>query len=385
MRIAILTSGRFHLCDLARELDALGHDVLFYSCLPRRRSRQFGLPDHCARSMWPWVAPAFALMRATYGTSFQTWGERVLARAIRLLALRQIEPCDVFIGLSGISFKAALLAREKYGATIWIERGSRHILSQRQILNSMSTSRTNANSVSTFAVKQELADYEVADRIAIPARHVEQSFLENGISASKLFVNPYGVDLQMFAATSAPSPDPPTILMVGAWSLRKGCDVLVKAWQTLKNVRLIHVGPVYDLPLPSDPGFEHFHAVPQERLRDFYGKAHVFVLASREEGMATVQLQALACGLHLVCSDRTGGEDLKQFLEDPDLISVVPSEQPGALAEKLSLALERSRRFAGIRDFLRAARSKLSWSAYGQRYSDALTQSFPGTVRPNNG
>ena len=31
LRIAIATGGRFHVLDLARELDALGHEVRFYS------------------------------------------------------------------------------------------------------------------------------------------------------------------------------------------------------------------------------------------------------------------------------------------------------------------------------------------------------------------
>ena len=375
MRIAILTSGRFHLCDLARELDALGHDVLFYSCLPRGQSRQFGLPDHCARSMWPSVAPAFMLMRATYGTSFQTWGERALAGAIRLLASRKIEPCDVFIGLSGLSYDAAMVARDRFGAEIWIERGSRHILSQRRILDQIDTG-TRRSAVSDFAVRQELADYRIANRVAVPSRHVARSFLEEGFDAKKLFVDPYGVDLKMFPATPAPPRDPPTLLMVGAWSKRKGCDVLSEAWRLLPNVHLIHVGKVLDLALPVSDRFHHFDAVPQASLTNFYAKAHVFVLASREEGLATVQLQALASGLRLVCTDRTGGEDLKSVLPDPSIVTVVPSDDAAGLAAALESSLSLARCNFGVRDHLGTARENLSWAAYARRYSDELTASF---------
>jgi hypothetical protein len=41
MRIAILTSGRFHACDLARELAKHEHDVRFYSLVPPSRTRRF--------------------------------------------------------------------------------------------------------------------------------------------------------------------------------------------------------------------------------------------------------------------------------------------------------------------------------------------------------
>ena len=52
MKIAIATTGRFHVLDLARELSHLGHDVAFYSILPKRRLIQFGLPMDCHRG---WV------------------------------------------------------------------------------------------------------------------------------------------------------------------------------------------------------------------------------------------------------------------------------------------------------------------------------------------
>jgi len=146
-------------------------------------------------------------------------------------------------------------------------------------------------------------------------------------------------------------------------------------------VRLIHVGTVSDMVLPNLPGFEHYDAVPQWRLKDFYAGAHVFVLASREEGLALVQAQALACGLPLVCTDRTGGEDLREFLDDPSLITVVPHDDPEALADALRFALDRARRQSGIRDILGPAREKLSWRAYGERYARAIEERMP----PKNG
>ena len=60
LRIAIATFGRFHVLDLARELSALGHDVRFYSYVPRMRAIRFGLPKRCHVSLlvllWPLVA-----------------------------------------------------------------------------------------------------------------------------------------------------------------------------------------------------------------------------------------------------------------------------------------------------------------------------------------
>lgn len=374
MRVAILTSGRFHVCDLARELDALGHDVAFYSYVPKWRSRRFGLPDRCNRCLLGWLAPWVAGARVLRDTRWQHAADRALVGALDRLAAWTVGPCDVFIGMSGMSTLAARTVRRRYGAQIWIERGSRHILSQQEILENLPGATPSAKLVPDHALRRELADYALADTIVVPSLHVEQSFLERGTDASRLVRNPYGVALDMFPPTPAPPCRPPTVLMVGAWSLRKGCDVLYEAWKRLPGVRLLHVGPVQDALLPTEPGFEHHPAVDQVRLTDYYGQAHVLALASREEGLSLVLAQALASGLHVVCSERTGGEDLQAFLDDPTLVQVVPVHDPVALATALDEALQQACSARGMRDFLGSSRQKLSWRAYGKRYDRFLKE-----------
>jgi glycosyltransferase involved in cell wall biosynthesis len=102
-------------------------------------------------------------------------------------------------------------------------------------------------------------------------------------------------------------------------------------------------------------------------------------MASIEEGMAMVQMQALACGLPLICTTNTGGEDLLRLqggegLEQPAGVLefaagfLVPVHSPGAIAWCLRrLALEpglweRQRQAA-----LELATTALSWEAYGRR------------------
>ena len=50
--------------------------------------------------------------------------------------------------------------------------------------------------------------------------------------------------------------------------------------------------------------------LPPDALVEHYQQSHCFVMSSIEEGMAMVQMQALACGLPLICTTNTGGEDL---------------------------------------------------------------------------
>ena len=71
----------------------------------------------------------------------------------------------------------------------------------------------------------------------------------------KLFLSPYGVDLDAFPTRTGTLPSDPTLLFVGNWSYRKGVDVLVEAIEAMDGVRLIHVGALLDAPFPKDLRF----------------------------------------------------------------------------------------------------------------------------------
>jgi starch synthase len=368
MRIAVVTTGRFHVLDLARELAWLGHDVRFYSYVPRKRAEQFGLPRKCHRGLLPWVLPLLAARSLGRG-AWSNYLDSLLQRAVDGLVARFLEPCDVFIGMSGLCVKSAQAAREKFGAKIFLERGSRHILSQKKILEAVPGMAQPA--VPDFNVRRELWGYEFADVVSIPSRHVERSFLERGFPKEKLFRNPYGVDLTMFPPTPKPVNKVPTLVFAGTWSMRKGCDVLAEALQG-KPWRLIHVGSVCDAPLPKLANFESRGFVPQSKLASVYAEADIFVHPSREEGLSVVQAQALACGLPLVCTDRTGGEDLAEFLKDPSWVTVVKPDDVSALRAGIELALVKAGTQSGVRDILGASQARLSWRAYGARYEVKL-------------
>ena len=306
MRIALFSSGRFHLCDLARELIALGHAVKLYSLVPPWRMQAFGVPAGSTKWMARYLVPELVCLSVARKThTARRIRQRLNVRLDQAVAKR-LEPCDVFIGMSGMSNCVAKRAKE-LSAQVRIQRCSRHILSQAAILGQL----PNAEQVSEFDIDRETCDYELADIIDVPAEHCRESFLELGFKPERLFCNHFGVNLSAFKPTTAPE-GVPTFIMVGTWSIRKGCDILLEAWRGIPGSRLMHVGPVGDMPLPNDKDFVHFDSVPQADLPQFYAQAHVKCLASREEGLAFVQPQALACGLPLVCTSKTGGADLKE-------------------------------------------------------------------------
>jgi starch synthase len=363
LKVGIATSGRFHLLDIARELDALGVKVDFYSYVSRKRAASFGLPRRCHVALLALLFPIVAWERI-FPRIFPLVLERLLYWALDVAVIIRLRKCDVFICMSGLYLNAARYARWRYGALIHLHRSSRHILSQKEILARL----PGAQQVSSFVVRRELQGYALADTIVVPSTHVAESFLPWPSCAAKIFINPLGVDIDQFPLRSSPgASDPKTVLFVGQWSYRKGVDVLVEAMRGIVGVRLLHVGILGDAPFPSDPRFVHHDHVPQRALTDFYGSTQVLVLPSREDGFGVVLSQALSSGRSVVCSDMTGGLDLVKLTGLTRLIHIVPAENSQALRRALTEALIDASGATDVAPISEAERKTLGWESYANR------------------
>jgi starch synthase len=373
LRVAIATAGRFHVLDAARELHALGHDVKFYSYVPLRRAVRFGLPPECHVSLLPFALPGLALERFPdrVRPPFTEW---LLYKALNHGLAMRLSACDVFICMSGIYLEAAKFAKRRFGAAIWLDRSSQHILSVDRILAAV----PGAERPSSLTIERELAGYELADRIVIASTHVERSFIQHGTDQAKLFLNPLGVDLAMFPPVERRNPTKTiTIIFAGTWSLQKGCDLLTSAVRSVPDARLLHVGAIGDLAFPEgDARLVHIDPVPQPELSRFYAEGDIFVLASRQDGFGAVLAQALASGLPVICTDHTGGANLAHTSTLADRIIVVRHNDTHALAAAISAVGARLR--AGLRPapLSENDRNILSWAAYGQRFHAELMRSF---------
>jgi glycosyltransferase involved in cell wall biosynthesis len=371
LRIAIATSGRFHVLDLARELARLGHDVRLYSMLPDARAEKFGLERRYHRSLLAFVAPLVAWQR--YAPRIvPKLQNRLLSRALDRIVTAVLEPCNVLICMSGIFVCAIEAAKSRYGARVWLERGSRHILSQAEILAATAGARPGPD-----VIARELAGYRLADRIVVPSLHVAESFERDPGAHTKLFVNPYGTKLDMFPYRERGdgAGEPLRLLYAGNWSLQKGCDLLVEVVRATPGVNLTHVGALIDADFPVDRSrFVHHDAVQQTELARFYAEAHGFVLASRQDGFGLVLAQALASGLPVICTDRTGGEDLAHTPALRERIIVVPNSNGMALREAIERLRERLRNGPRFSPLTSVDLETLSWSAYGKRYEAELSR-----------
>lgn len=370
MKINIASfGGRSHLLDTARELEKYGHEVRFYSFVPTKRATQFGLKKECSKSYFIIALPFLTLQKITKGAEWTRWLFHCFFDYYIALTMK---PCDVFIGHRAGHKFCLNFAKKKYRAVVILEDGSSHVLNQKKFFESYPDS-IRKPPFAKWHIKKSLAAYQIADYISIASDFVKRTMLENGISENKLFINPYGIDLQQFYPTEKPDDAVSyDVIMVGGWSYRKGCDLLIDAIRNL-NLRFLHIGGIVDLKFPNYDNFTHYNSINQWELVNYYANAKVFVLTSREEGLALVQAQALACGLPIVCSKNTGGSNLKDFLNDKKWIIEMTEYTVNCLTDCITQALQlAASQPEGKRDYAGEAIQNLTWEAYGKRYNDFL-------------
>ena len=297
----------------------------------------------------------------------QRWANVLSMKAQDHLTAIIMRKCDILIAMSG-SFVYAVEKAKKQDSIIILERGSKHILEQKSILESI-PSLKGKKPVPDINVKRELKGYELADYIAVASQHVVDSFLIHNYPQEKLFKNPYGVDLSMFS--HLPHTEKKyDFIMVGGWSYQKGCDLIIEAIQKT-NYTFLHVGTIADLDFPQEARFTHVNAVDQSKLIEYYNQAKIFVLPSRQEGLAMVQAQAIACNLPLIGSKNSGAEDLKQMVEDPQFITLIEDYTSDALIKAMNQAMKNYESLNG-KTYAGTAIENLTWEAYGKRYAAFL-------------
>jgi len=191
---------------------------------------------------------------------------------------------------------------------------------------------------------------------------------------------PNGVDLDAFQpGDGIPDSGPLRLLCVGRLIERKGQQHLIEAVRRLTGdgidvtLELVGTGDalasnqaqVQALGIADRVRFAGY--VPREQIADRYASAHIFVLASYNEGMSVATLEAMAAGLPIVVT-RTGGTT--ELVEEEVNGLTFDWADVDALAGHLRrLAADRAlARRMGQQSRVRAAR--FSWESAAETYLD---------------
>lgn len=380
MRISIIVHGRFHAFDLAREFERLGYLHQLITTYPRSVTAQFGVPTRKVSSLIGYEIVRRGFSKLIINQHFNNYIETLISKAFAWQAAKLLNPCDVIIAWSSVgspSFKKA----SSWGALCVCERGSSHILTQEQLLKEEYQAQELPWAEWTDSkVKLELDDYKNSQIITLPSQFAKDSFIQHGFSEDRLVHVPYGVSLSNFQSTSLDVNLPFRVLFVGSLSLRKGVGYLEEAFlkSDLPNSELWFVGPTTNetntILKSHDSRISILGPFPQGELVKVYNQSTVFVIPSIEEGLAMVQAQALACGLPLICTTNTGGEDLLRLSKaEPTLIDmdirqypagfVVPIRRPDKIAFCLQLLYNKPHLLTSMREeATKIHKSQLDWS-----------------------
>lgn len=135
---------------------------------------------------------------------------------------------------------------------------------------------------------------------------------------------PNGVDLDAFTPAHIPDAGALRLLCVARLIERKGQEHLIQAVKRLTeqdidvvldlvgtgDARRANEQQARDLGIADRVNFVGY--VPREEIAQVYANAHVFVLASYNEGMSVATLEAMAAGLPLVVTRTPGTKELVQ-------------------------------------------------------------------------
>lgn len=375
MKINIAVVGRFHAFDLAKQLSRHGLLNKLITTYPKFKVQEWSIQSNkivtelCLEFLRRYKNKIPFIENNTINSFIQKQHAKKSAS--------YLDQCDVFIGWSGSSLETLIEAKQQGKLTI-LERGSSHYSYQMKILQEENIDYGDGFFQPDYSTWQrELLEYELADYISIPSSYVKRSFIEHGIPEEKLLVNPYGVDLKIFQQIPKKD-DIFRIIYAGGGTLRKGYHYLLQAFYELDlpNCELWHLGSVSDEIKPFVEKYKHKNWIfkghlPQKELYTYYSQGSIFIMCSIEEGMAMVQFQAMACGLPLICTTNTGGEDL--ISKNGEEGFVIPIRDVEAIKEKILFMYNKQDIAKEMGQKAKAkVTSGFSWDDYGDRYVENL-------------
>ena len=334
--MSVVSIGRFHAFDLARELaEKQLLRVLSTGYWPQQIN---GIPRRLL-DCHPFLFSTH-ILTGRFGRPFPS-NEAVL-RAFELSVVRRCEGSPILHFLSGM-ISGVVRNIEASCGTLVCDRGSTHFRHQARVLeNEYAALGMRYGGRDRWIEDRELSDYEVADMIVVPSNFVRDTFVSEGVDAAKVRVVPYGVESPVFLVPRA-LPRTRTVLFVGIVGIRKGIHYLLECARrpSMRDVTFQLAGTI-------EPDFRPLlkclpanvillGRIPRTELKTYYGSARVFVLPSLEEGLALVIGQAMSAGLPIVCTRETGAEMLAR---DGREAFIIPSRNVDELESRISKLMD---------------------------------------------
>lgn len=230
--------------------------------------------------------------------------------------------------------------------------------------------------------KQEMArlleEINLTDYFLVPSKFVKNSLIYSGVSEEKICIVPYGVDIDLFEYSERReniTSGKLNILFVGQCSYRKGINYLLKAISEMQDdVALTIVGGYDNITelyekYSKCENIKFCGRVQHSQLPQIYKKADVFALPSLSEGMSLVGLEAMACGVPLLCSMNCGVNDVVMQGENGWILERIDSE---SIKETLKDIILNRTKLPEMGRNARLTAENYSWKVYEKNMQQAL-------------
>lgn len=384
-KCCISVNGRFHFFDLSRQLFLGGRLKSIITTYPKFVSRKWGIPSCNVTSLFYFeVMKRFLVKLRIYNSKTEFYTKKIFGFLVMMTLPKKFD-CYIFFAGNGCQSWLVRILNGRGVLTI-ADEGSAHIkwTYKKMLTEYKRFNIKNHDLPSKKMVNETCREYAFAKKIVVPSSFVKKTFIKNGISPEKIKVVPYGVDLSSFyPAFNTTAKNCFRVIFVGQLSIQKGSHYLLKAMYSLRtfsDIEMWHVGAIKPemnnfIREFDNPKIKFFGVVDQKRLRDFYIQADLFILPSIQDGFGMVVLQAMACGLPVICSTNSCGPDLFSTKDiHPPGILIKPGSSKAIVDAILKLYWDRTLLFSMAKSAVKSVRGRFSWDDYGGKYITILDE-----------
>ena len=220
-----------------------------------------------------------------------------------------------------------------------------------------------------------LNEIRLTQHFLVASKFVKNSIIWCGINEQAVHIVPYGANV-IGLNKSKNNIDKLSVLFVGQVNYRKGIPYLLKAIDGIdqEKVDLTVVGSYNDSDWFIKPYInrENIHftgLVTFDRMQEIYELAEVFVVDSFAEGMAQVGIEAMACGLPIICSTNSGVNDIVVDGESGFIIEPGDSE---ILRDKIVWFINNKDKIPSMGEKAKLTGEKFTWDYYSENMINTL-------------
>ena len=311
MKYSIYIRGRgwtFQLAEAFSKTDNLDFLVTSY---PKFTVKKYNVPSNKIKSIFfleilrrllGKFSPLFKKLKINFDAVEIT--DRLADTIYSLLLIKNSD--FLLLGFGNSSCKIIKKAKKKNIKTIFFLNNSspsyRKVVKDEYDKLGLSTLYSPEPKILTNRINESI---KMADYIGALSSFQKQTYIDEGVDESKMFLSFLGVDTSVFFPKKIKK-DKFIVIYVGNDFVRKGLKYLIDAFNSLKldNSELWIVGnnPINAVKkiVKIEKNNIFIDSVTEFKLPDLYNQSSIFCLPTFEEGLPAVLPQAMACALPII-------------------------------------------------------------------------------------